>query len=326
LSLMAPSLNLSPHYDDLVTAGTKSKTYPYPFSVAPDEECFAGGIVERQDFFRIMRDTYAGTEFDLGLPTKCAGMEEKTEADGPGLGGPFGSVDRYDNGHPAVKDAFERPIGISRMKYSYVVEAPRALGNAVVDEIGISKDQEAVLWFAPHVSVSSVYFPVPQSLKAVPAALGEVTMRKLDRRSAYWACRFVKHLALMRWDRCFKLIQERQVMWEEKAGKLLDRSFEEQQASQKEADFHDFAAAVVAEWWTLGDELITRFGDGWDYDGTGALGEGQALGYPEVWLTGSWHSKVLLAKAPPERHVWSLEGKQGVAFNSRGDGVAHLEM
>jgi dipeptidase len=54
LSLLAPSLNLPAHYEDLLLGPPA-----YPFSVVPDHP------IDRTDFFAIMRDTYTNTEFDL---------------------------------------------------------------------------------------------------------------------------------------------------------------------------------------------------------------------------------------------------------------------
>lgn len=52
LSLLAPSLQLSPSYEDLL------KDSPYPISVVPDMP------IDASDVMRIMRDTYKGTPFD----------------------------------------------------------------------------------------------------------------------------------------------------------------------------------------------------------------------------------------------------------------------
>ena len=90
LSLLAPSLGLSPSYDDLLVGGG------YPFSVRCDAP------PTPHQLMAIMRDTYAGTPYDLGR--------------GPAAG-PFGATDRFDGGNgakaePPEDGAFERPIGV----------------------------------------------------------------------------------------------------------------------------------------------------------------------------------------------------------------------
>ena len=51
--MLAPSLALPAQYEDLLIRAA------YPFSVVPDSP------VTRTEFFAIMRDTYAGTDYDL---------------------------------------------------------------------------------------------------------------------------------------------------------------------------------------------------------------------------------------------------------------------
>merc|ERR1719361_3105942 len=53
LDLVAPSLGLKAHYDDIINKA------PYPFSVQPDK------AVSKATFESIFRDYFAGSEFDL---------------------------------------------------------------------------------------------------------------------------------------------------------------------------------------------------------------------------------------------------------------------
>ena len=69
LSLMAPSLDLNPHYGDLLL-----EPEALPFSVQPEVPATP------EAFFSIMRDNYQGTEFDLSKGLAA---------------GPFGVTDRY---------------------------------------------------------------------------------------------------------------------------------------------------------------------------------------------------------------------------------------
>ena len=208
--MLAPSLQLNPEYVDLLVEEG------FPFSVVPDN-----ATVTRDDFFRIMRDTYQGTVFDLSRQPAS---------------GPFGGTDRYDGsngcsvgtGRAEEDGAFERPIGVYRMAYSFVGE-PAAGG--VVGRVGEGsmakketkkeeeeqeeqkeqKEQEQeqvvlpwchMLYFAPHCSQTSVYLPVAVGLPpsnssegtkeqqqqhlVVPDVLGRGTVKEIDRSSAYW--------------------------------------------------------------------------------------------------------------------------------------------
>lgn len=267
LSLLAPSQKLSPYYEDLVKAPA------HPFSVRLEAS------MDRHQLFRILRDTYDGTEFDLSKQL---------------VSGPYGIVDRFDR-HRESDDLFERPIGSARMKYSFVCESA----------------SDPIVWFGAHASVSSVYLPVLQSMTNCPDPLRLGFMKAVDRRSAYWAFRSVKHLALMRWDCCIAMIRERQSKWEKIAADLVDA---EMPIVEKEPKLHALAAEVLADWWTLYDELLVRFGDGWEYDfkekhantPANTDDECRPLAYPEDWMK----KFDVRSFAPPPRVEWTLEKKQ----------------
>ena len=138
-------------------------------------------------FFLVMRDNYQGTEFDLSKGLAA---------------GPFGVVDRY----TGVDKVFERPIGIYRQAYSYITEI--AKGSPVV-------------WWGPHASVTTVYRPVPVAVDAPPDCESRGWYKSLDRGSSYWAHRYIKQIALMRWSTCMEVIGERQAKWEAKGRALV---------------------------------------------------------------------------------------------------------
>ena len=121
MSLLAPSLGLSPWAEDAFTKD-------YPFAVKPDKK------VTVEDIAAIHRDNYDGTEFDLTVGLAA---------------GPFGNPTRYEGNAESVADSegklttlvgeFERPLDIYRCVYSYVAQSRSWLP----DEVG------GVLWFAP---------------------------------------------------------------------------------------------------------------------------------------------------------------------------------
>ena len=283
LSLFAPSLNLPAAYDDLLT------DTPYPFSVVPD------GPLDRHFLFRVMRDTYAATVYDLSAQPAS---------------GPFGLTDRYDDvaytsSVTGGRGMFERPIGIYRM--ACTLAAPRSACLARVPRlphcalplassypcacatdsyVGEPQDasgRPAAFHFAPHVSQTSVYLPVLCTMERCPSPLGRGTVRAIDRAAAYWAFRIVKQtIRGLPWDRCLALIQARQQQWEIKAGAILEGGGGE---GTSEA-VHALAEAVVDDWWLMLDELLLRFGDGWEYDWDEASGAARhaPLKYPMGWL------------------------------------------
>ena len=276
LSLFAPDLGgLDPWYEDLPD---------YPFSVAVGPKVVPH--MSYRFFCRVMRDTYAGTPFDLSVQPAA---------------GPFGMTDRYDsaNGCKAPRrsreedGAFERPIGTFRMAYSYVGSplacSPRAATKTTnsASSTDYDDDNHHMLYFAPHVSQTAVYLPVlvspPPSnsneTDAVPAVLRCATIKKMDRASAYWAFRVVKHTARgLPWNRCLALIQNRQQAAENAVdvaqAKLLEDTVQRGDGvgdiavAAARAELDKLNKRIVADWWELNDELLVRFGDGWEYDWT----------------------------------------------------------
>ena len=188
-------------------------------------------------FCTIMRDTYAGTPFDMARNPAS---------------GPFGTTDWFDSGLPnviadddpaapatpeaaakrdliaAAKEAEaatcdpanptkpssrrgaiefdERPIGVFRMAYSYVGEAsPSVRGGGGV--------RPAVLHWAPHASTTAVYFPVPVAMRDCPPPLAAGSVRAIDRSSAFWAFRIAKQTARgLPWSACLEKIAGKPVI------------------------------------------------------------------------------------------------------------------
>jgi dipeptidase len=167
LSLLDPSQHLPQDYDDLVLRPS------YPFAVKPAEP------VTSKQLRAIMRDYFQGTPLDLARGAAS---------------GPFGIIDRFDGAKACMQPGapyaapFERPIGVYRMAYSYICE-------------GFLGEGDTVIWFAPHASVTAVYLPVLSGTARAPDGLACGSIKKIDRACAYWAFRYVKHMALMLFSR-----------------------------------------------------------------------------------------------------------------------------
>jgi dipeptidase len=217
LSLLAPSMQLSPYYTDLLL-----QPDALPFSGVPESS------VTRETFFTIMRDTLKGTEWDLSKGLAA---------------GPFGVVDRY----TGVDQVWERPIGIYRQAYSYITET---LAGGSEDEASVP-----MIWWGPHASVTTVYRPVLVTSSSVPASLCTGWYKSLDRGAAYWAHRYVKQTALMRWDTCMNVIRERQAEWEAKGATLVAQGLVMDKQALSDA-IGEHAAALLDDWWSLCDELV----------------------------------------------------------------------
>ena len=138
--------------------------------------------------------------------------------------------------------------------------------------------------FAPHASQTSVYMPVICAMERCPSPLGRGTVRAIDRAAAYWAFRIVKQtIRGLPWDRCLAVIGARQRQWESKAAAILDGGGGEEETVDA---VHALAAEIVDDWWAMLDELLLRFGDGWEYEWDEASGAARhtPLEYPKGWL------------------------------------------
>ena len=252
--LIAPSRDFAPWVQD-------AYTNDYPFSVKPDRK------VTVEDLFRIQRDYYEGTDFDLTQGVAA---------------GPFGTPNRYEGGQgeEVRNGAWERAISLFRCSYSYVLQARSWLP----DPIG------GLVWWGPDAPHSTVYVPFYAGITRVPEAYSEGNLRQFSRDSAWWAFDFVSNWADLKFSYMIQDIREQQTLLEGQA--FGEQSVVEQTAaSMYETDpdsardyLTDYCASnggnVVREWWSFADYLIVKYHDG--YVNTPVLGEG--VGYPAWWL------------------------------------------
>ena len=186
------------------------------------------------------------------------------------------------NAPAGTRGMFERPIGIYRMAYSYVGEPSPPTAAA----------RPPLFHFAPHCSQTSVYFPVLCSMAESPEPLRRGSVRSIDRQSAYWAMRVVKQTCRgLPWARCLQAIQDRQRQLEARAQGFIEAiaaadGVRDQPEEPSDAAVDAFAREVVAEWWVLLDELLVRYGDGWEHEWDPATGArtGAPIAYPLEWL------------------------------------------
>eukprot|EP00668_Euglena_longa_P001345 GGOE01001597.1.p1 GENE.GGOE01001597.1~~GGOE01001597.1.p1 ORF type:complete len:559 (+),score=140.68 GGOE01001597.1:26-1702(+) len=246
--LLAPSLHLPAEYGNLRTDA------PYPFSFKPDRP------VAPTDFFRVLRDWYAGTPYDL---TKGLAA------------GPFGSPNRYaaGAGESLVKGNWERSITLARTTYSFVVEVSAAA----------PAHARAVLWFGPHAAHGTCYIPIPCGALEVPQPYRIARQGVLDRGSAFWAFRYVENLANLKFSYTIPHIKSAQQMFE-KQGALLVESWRSSRINVT-SSMSAHALKVLSAWWSLGDALMVQYADGYITTPAGGQDSFTPTGYPAWWLT-----------------------------------------
>ena len=254
ISLLAPSLNLSPYVEDAYNHG-------YPLTFKPDQP------VTVEKLFEVQGDAYQGTDFDLtqGLAA-----------------GPFGTPTRYGEsaGEKLVGGAWERSIGVFRCSYTFVLQAR----NWLPDPIG------GICWWGPDTAATTVYVPFYCGITELPETYQVGSLGAFSRDAAWWAFDFVANWADLKYSYMIEDIAAKKLELQGKE-RALQPAIEQAALSLYETNpalaiefLTDYcvnnAEAVVAEWWDFADYLITKYNDGY----VNIPNIGTSVGYPAWWL------------------------------------------
>lgn len=225
LSLLAPSLNLK--YDD-----TESPYSLYPFSVKPDKK------VSVNDIFKIMGDTFEGTEFDLTV--------------GPGAG-PYGDpVSKRPGG--------ARSINTKSTLFGQISQVRGWLPDPI----------KAVNWFGYGAMDTSYLTPLNCNMKELPKfyRVGS-RYEDYDRDSGWWINTRVMHLAEYCYSEAIKDIyafrEPKMEMLYNTVPLVLEHVGEVYKVDRDRAlsilsDFYyNNAVAMHEEWKRLGDILQGKY-------------------------------------------------------------------
>jgi len=253
LSLAAPSLNLSPDYDDLKYDRT------WPWSVKPDK------LVTRQTVLSWYREWYAGTPFDT------------TKGLAAGYGG---TPDRFDlTGN--VPGSWERTIALFRTNFVLVQELHQASETRPREVAG-------VLWFAAGPAHYSPFVPVPSGLKRSLPSLTALYPWKFLKDSMNWACRKVMTIAQVRFDFMHPIVARKQQEMELAGAATLAEATKRfaKTGEQKDFDqaFVDHSSRVLEAWHDLADEMVFGYSDNHQILNTSVPDSPPPLGYPAGWL------------------------------------------
>ena len=324
--LINPALTektLSPEYGDLRLDA------PYPFSMRP------AALVTVEHLFAWHRDWYQGTPYDMskgiaagpfGSPDRFTAAARAPRGDAspdeafhfreyaesnatrPRLVSQATPYDMKRAGRASSWGAWERSIALHRTTYTHVTQSRAWLPDAV----------GGVMWIGMHAAHGTCFVPVPGGAAALAEGLTVGNASLVDRRSSWWAHRYVLNLARgLRFDQALVDIKDAQSEWEKRgAGALreMERLFTRDQAratrettvfsnateAEEEKDAAARAASAVAlmtgiasrhadaardAWWRLADALMAKFADGFvSLTRDGATVPGRSEGYPDWWL------------------------------------------
>lgn len=263
-SLVAPSLNLPAWVEGAFTRA-------YPFAIKPDNK------LEVKDIFAIHRDNYEGTEFDLTVGLAA---------------GPFGDPGRFEGGAEGlsykegkltdVKGEFERPLNIYRCVYAYVNQSrswlPAAIGG--------------VTWFGPDRPATAVLMPFYAGSGALPKSIQTADLLKFDRGSMWTAFNYVANQVQIKYSYMIKdlrAVREKhearffgtRQQAEEKALALWNKGDKAGARALLAKRSEAFAKDVLADWWTLSENLYIRYNDGYFNTPDNVA---QPVFYPAWWL------------------------------------------
>lgn len=263
-SLIAPSLNPPAWVEGPFTR-------KYPFAVKPDNRLTVENI------FRVHRDNYEGTDFDL-----TQGM----------AAGPFGNPNRFEGRAESVADKegrltplkgeFERPLNIYRAVYTHVTQSRGWLPDAI----------GGITWFGPDRPATAVLMPFYAGSTALPASIQKADILKFDRGSLWMAFNYVANYAMLKYSFMIQDIAQVRDGFEARAfgnQKELERRAAELWGKGDAAGARELltrhsdenASAVLQAWWRLSEHLYLKYNDG--YINTEA-GIAQEVFYPAWWL------------------------------------------
>jgi hypothetical protein len=162
------------------------------------------------------------------------------------------------------------------------------------------------MWIGMHAAHGTCFVPTPCGVTALAEGLTLGNASLVDRRSSWWAHRYVLNVARgLRFDQALEDIRNEQLEWERRGAgvlKEMERLFAEQ-SEQSETDAAPGASdeaniaritgaaarhadAARDAWWRLADALMAKFADGFvsRTQNDGSTTPGVAEGYPDWWL------------------------------------------
>jgi len=254
----APSREFSPAY-----FRGEPDAERYPLWIEPDEKLSLG------DVFDLMRDHFEGTPFDMTLGVDA---------------GPYGTPYRWRPLYWEVderKHMWERPISTQQTGFSFVSQSRGWLP----DPVG------GVLWYGVDDTYFTCYTPLYCCIQDLPVSYTRGTLQRFSWDSAWWVFNFVSNIANLRYADMIVDIQAVQKELEtsalllqpavEQTARALCESAPEQAVAYLTHYSVAQAEAVVARWKRLGEDLLTKYNDGYIKDEEGSP---QQVGYPDTWL------------------------------------------
>jgi len=213
----------------------------------------------------LVRDHYEGTEMDM---TK--GLDA----------GPYGTPNRW---RPlfwekqGTQYSWERPISTYNTCFSYIGQ----MRSWLPDELG------GICWFGVDDTYFTCYVPIFVGNTSVPEPFTKGDMNHYSQQSMWWVFNFVSNFANIKYLYMIEDIRAVQNHLESRMINSLD-SITNAAMSLKKTERVEMLTAysnllgeqVHHRWIELGEDLITKYNDGYVKDENGNVEE---VGYPNAW-------------------------------------------
>ena len=180
-----------------------------------------------------------------------------------------------------VEYAWERPVSTQQTAYSFISQSRSWLP----DPIG------GINWYGVDDAYTTCFVPFYSGVTSVPEIYQAGDIRKFSWDSAWWVFNFVANFANLKYSYMVKDIQEVQSSIEdmvvasqpavEKAAVELYNTNPEIMKHYLTNFCNGHAEYVIKRWIELGENLITKYNDGYVKDENGRP---RGVGYPESWL------------------------------------------
>ena len=260
-SLVNPSMHLSPWVEDAYTKA-------YPFSIKPEKK------LTLQDAMALYRDHYEGTPFDQreGLAAGPYGLTSRYLGD-------YDLTDYPDKRKEPLKGAWERPISVYYIGYTYINQ----VRGWLPDEIG------GVSWIGFDTPYNTCFMPFYAGVQNLPHSMQYGCAQKYDENFVFWPFNLVSN-----WISLWQQVALPDVVSKQKEIELNEFSLvgemdqealalyqkNPERAKQKLTEFcNQNVQSVMQQWWDLVHFLMEKYNSGFINQPKPC----EKMGSPEKW-------------------------------------------
>jgi dipeptidase len=123
-----------------------------------------------------------------------------------------------------------------------------------------------------------VYVPILSTATSLPQCLTTGSPQFVDRKTSWWAHRFLANQARLYTPGYYEAIKAAQTKYETIGAHLVETLSRQDDGDLVALFLANHANEVMTAWWQLSDTMMAKFADGF-------LDQGEPIGFPNKWLT-----------------------------------------